>query len=90
MELWESCGKVGGRIGRPEEDRGSIGRQSTNRDPGGSQRLNHQPKREHGLDLALPQHTYVVGVQLGLHAGSPTTGVEADPEFVAWLWITFP
>ena len=46
---------------------------------GDSQRLDHQPQSERGLDLdpcppSFP--TYVAEVQLGFHAGPPTTGME--------------
>jgi hypothetical protein len=34
--------------------------------------------------------THVADVQLGLLAGTQTTGVGADPESVACLWILFP
>lgn len=46
-----------------------------------------QLKKKHGPDLS-PQ-TYVADVQLSLSAGPPTTGVGADPEPVACLWILF-
>ena len=32
-------------------------------------KLNHKPKSEHRLDLALLHNTYVTDVQLGLHVG---------------------
>jgi hypothetical protein len=41
---------------------------------GGFQRLNHQPKKIRGLDLALTS-TYIADMQFGLHVGSPTIGV---------------
>jgi hypothetical protein len=48
--LWKSWGE------EHKEDRDSIGRpaESINLDPWDFQRLNHQLKRDHGLDLGTP------------------------------------
>jgi hypothetical protein len=49
--------------------------------------MNHQPNSEHRLNLDLC--IYIVDMKFGLHAGSPTTGLEAVPEPVACLWMPF-
>ena len=51
---------------------------------GDSQRLSHQPK----AGLKVPG-TYVADVQLRLHVGLPTTGVEAAPTVLDYLWKLF-
>ena len=65
--------------------------ESINLDLGGSQRLNHQLKIIDGVELFhVPPNTYAADIQLGLHAGPPTTGAGAVPDSVACLWILFP
>jgi hypothetical protein len=53
----------------------------------GSQSLNHQPKSKRGLDQV--SCVYTACEQLGLHAGTPTTGAGAVPDPVDCLLIPF-
>jgi hypothetical protein len=49
MELWDSCGRIGGGIASRKEKRDSRGgsTESRNLNPWGSQCLNYQPKNMH-------------------------------------------
>jgi len=52
MELSDTYGRIGGRIGGPKGDRNSTGRptESTKLELWGSKKLNHQQKNTQGLD----------------------------------------
>lgn len=75
-----SSGRVEGRIERPSEDRNYIRRpkESTNLNTGESQRLNYRSKSKPAWELVPTTH-HIADVQLGLHAGSPTTVPGAVP-----------
>ena len=80
MELGESYRRLRRKIEDPKKTGILSADQQSKltRTPGVSSRLNLHPQSKHGLELGpLPD---VVGKQLGLHLGPPTTGEGVLPE----------
>ena len=50
----------------------------------------HSEAEPHTKDWTKVPGTYVADMQLRLHVGLPTTGVEAVPKALDYLWKLFP